>query len=99
MAEDPQPIHIEEKDANFKSSGRGTIGSTRRHSSSSIIRLAEPEPSPDTRRRSWHTCARSLKFQICLVSFQAGQPCDRREGRQLQIEWKGDYRIDAAAFI
>src|SRR5215510_1878610 len=23
----------------------------------------------------------------------------RRDGRQLQIEWKGNYRIDAAAFI
>src|SRR5215475_10256250 len=51
MAEAPQPIHIEEKDANFKSSGRGTIGSTRRHSSSSAVRLADRK---STRLNSSH---------------------------------------------
>jgi len=42
-----------------------------------------------------------MTFFLHLIGDGGGSPTypHRREGRQLQIEWKGDYRIDAAAFI
>ena len=52
---DPQPIHIEETDANFTSSGRGTTASRAMRSSTWTARRAGPEPSSDTPRRNWST--------------------------------------------
>jgi hypothetical protein len=52
---DPEPIHIEETDANFTIEWRGTTVSRVRHSCSSIGRPVECEPSSVTQRRSWNT--------------------------------------------
>src|SRR5262249_157767 len=52
---DPQPIHIEETDANFTIEWKGTTASRAMRSSTRTSRRAGPEPSSDTPRRSWST--------------------------------------------
>jgi hypothetical protein len=58
---DPEPIHIEETDANFTIDWKGTTASRATHSSSLIARRAEPElsgiPDAEARGRSVTTAS------------------------------------------
>jgi hypothetical protein len=51
----PNPSTSNRPTPTSPSSGRGITASRVRHSSSSLGRPAEPEPSWDTRRKSWNT--------------------------------------------
>ena len=52
---DPEPVHIEETDANFTIEWKGHYRFEGERSSTWIARRAGPEPSSDTPRRSWST--------------------------------------------